>query len=486
MPGSPPPSQLPPQPGLAAYGAPRPPNKSRRGLWTALIAAAVIIVAAAVTVPLLLLRDGPDTTTGGATTTSGVTTAGGIATTTSTTVGPPADAVARVGDTYITRVQLDQRAADFQTQYGVADEATDPEGWEQFEAEVLDFLVSYELALLEARSRGLSVTDEEIENEIDTVVTDYYGGDRAAFDQELATMNMTLDQLERDYRESMLLQKVYDEIVNDPSAVPEDEVAAYYEDHKADYQTDETRTVRHILIAPGGEATGDTVAVELTDADWAEALATAGKVRADLEAGADWSTEASLYSDDSGTKDLGGDLGTVFRGDMEQEFEDAVFSMPLDELSQPVKTVYGYHIIQVTGISEGEHTPLDEVRGEIVWAIWIEHKKAELVVVYEEGTGSSTATDGGVTTTTTAPERRLVLYDTQCRTPAGLDMETCDALPYFEELVVAYEATTPLEFAAQLPSDVKLTIERVADGMYWYWYEFDDGSKIYARFGEKY
>jgi parvulin-like peptidyl-prolyl isomerase len=80
---------------------------------------------------------------------------------------------------------------------------------------------------------------------------------------------------------------------------------------------------------------------------------------------------------------------------MVQEFEDAVFSLNKDEISEPVKSVYGYHIIQVTEIIEAYQQTLEEARAEIssrllnrkqleAWEAWIETAKTELNVVYRE------------------------------------------------------------------------------------------------------
>ena len=61
---------------------------------------------------------------------------------------------------------------------------------------------------------------------------------------------MTVEQLKVNYKESMLLQKAYEEVTKDVTTVPDADIAAYYEENKADYFVDETRTARHILISP--------------------------------------------------------------------------------------------------------------------------------------------------------------------------------------------------------------------------------------------
>ena len=133
------------------------------------------------------------------------------------------------------------------------------------------------------------------------------------------------------------------------------------------------------------------------------------EVRAKLEAGGDWTKLAAEYSDDPSTPDTGGDLGDVSKGTMVQEFEDSVFSLKLDEISQPVKTTYGYHVIQVTAINAAKQYPLEEVKDDITsnllmtkksdaWTKWVDDTKAEIGVVYQKGMEPTTTTTGSSTT----------------------------------------------------------------------------------------
>ena len=208
------------------------------------------------------------------------------------------------------------------------------------------------------------------------------------------------------------------------TTVPDADIAAYYEENKADYFVDETRTARHILISPAAkddagdtttstDASTTTTTAAPTEADWSAALAEAEKVRQELVGGGDWTEVAAEYSDDTGTKESGGDLGTVSKGQMVPEFEESVFSLAKDEISQPIKTTYGYHIIQVTGITEAKQYTLDEVKEDIssilvsdkqgeVWREWLAQTKTELQVVYKEGMEPTTTTTAAATDTTAA------------------------------------------------------------------------------------
>jgi foldase protein PrsA len=377
--------------------------------------------------------------------------------------GLPSDAVAKVGDVPILKADFDKRVQEFATQYSVTPKEQDPEGWADFESKVLDYLVMYELASQKATDLGVTVTDADVQTEIDNIVTTYYGGDQAAFDTDLQNNNMTVEQLKASYKESMLMQKVYEKVTENVTTVPDADIQAYYDANKDQYLQDETRVARHILITPGGPATnpattttttpwgssttteGATTTTEATtttttgtptDADWAAALETANQVRALLVAGGDWTKLAAEYSDDPGSKDAGGELGEVSKGQMVQEFEDSVFSLKANEISQPVKTTYGYHIIEVTAINAAKQYTLDEVKDDITsnllnelkgkaWDKWIADTKKEIGVVYAKGmeptTTTTAAPQGGTPDTTAAGDTTTTVgaSDTTATTAAG-------------------------------------------------------------------
>ena len=156
--------------------------------------------------------------------------------------------------------------------------------------------------------------------------------------------------------EQIMANQLYQDVVANTKA---DEATArkYYDDHKDDYLQ---LKARHILI----RFKGSTVplkkdAKELTEE---EALAKAQDIRKKLLDGADFATLAKAESDDAGSGANGGDLGTFGHGRMVPAFEKVAFSLPVGELSEPVKSQFGYHIIKVE--SRQEKTFI-EVRAEI-------------------------------------------------------------------------------------------------------------------------
>jgi parvulin-like peptidyl-prolyl isomerase len=99
-----------------------------------------------------------------------------------------------------------------------------------------------------------------------------------------------------------------------------------------------------LIRAAGSPSPSEPGKKELTDA---EALAKAQEIRRKLAAGGDFAALAAQESDDTGSKDKGGDLNFFKHGQMVPQFDQAAFSLKVGEISEPVKTQFGYHIIKV-------------------------------------------------------------------------------------------------------------------------------------------
>jgi len=127
--------------------------------------------------------------------------------------------------------------------------------------------------------------------------------------------------------------------------VNDDELFNFYEDEKERFTTEEERQAQHILVESEQQA---------------EQIAT------QLNSGADFAKLAETHSLDTGSKDVGGDLGFFTLGVMMSEFEDKVFSMKVGEVSSPVKTEFGYHVIKLNNIQTGAVKPFDEIRVELI------------------------------------------------------------------------------------------------------------------------
>jgi len=323
----------------------------------------------------------------------------------------PSGSLAKVGDATVTQEQFDAKMKEIvaQLKEQAPDKAKDPEGYKLLEQRVLDYMVTLKIAEAKAEALKVAVTDKDIQDQVDQAMA-MFGGDQAKFDAALKQENITLDQLKVSFRERTLLTKTAEAVTKDV-AVPDAEIQKYYDEHKAEFKQEEARTARHILFAPGGET--PDAAGTYTEAQWADALAKAEKARKEIVAGADFAAKAKELSSDTGTKDAGGDLGVVQKGTMVPEFEAAVFSQKKDEISQPIKTQYGYHLIQVTDITPAKQQTFDEVKEQIktqlldpkkaaAWDAWIAKMKTELKFIVKGGmelTTTTTAAPSPATTT---------------------------------------------------------------------------------------
>lgn len=138
--------------------------------------------------------------------------------------------------------------------------------------------------------------------------------------------------------------------------VDDAELRKYYDDHKADF---EQVHARHILVRTKGSPVPlDPGQKELTDE---EALAKANDLRKKILAGADFAELASTESDDT-SKKAGGDLNFFHRGQLVPPFEQAAFALKVGDVSEPVKTPFGYHLIKVEAKKE---ETFDEAKPEI-------------------------------------------------------------------------------------------------------------------------
>jgi peptidyl-prolyl cis-trans isomerase D len=135
------------------------------------------------------------------------------------------------------------------------------------------------------------------------------------------------------------------------------DLQAQYQQQMDKYKQDETRHARHILInVKAGDAAAD-----------AAAKAKAEDILKQLKAGGDFAKLAEQYSQDQGSAKQGGDLGNVSHGMMVKPFEDALFGIAKPgDIAGPVKTQFGYHLIQLESVQAAQVKPFAEVKAELL------------------------------------------------------------------------------------------------------------------------
>lgn len=288
--------------------------------------------------------------------------------------GLPKSAVAEVDGKVITREDLDKAIEELKAQYGDSLPASDSPKYAELQKQVAERLVNEEILWFEADKRDLTVSDEEINQQVDQY-KEQSGGEEA-FNQKIEENNLTLDRLKDQIRKSLLFQKLYPEVTKEAAPVTDEQALKYYNENPTQFQQPEMRTVSHILVADE---------------------ATANAVKARLDAGEDFATVAKEVSTDPGSKDKGGDLGEVPSegSGFVPEFEAAMKTLAAGQTSAPVKSSFGFHIIRVTAAKPAGTQSFEEVKEELkqglamenqrtAFEVWFEGVKGEYTVEYAE------------------------------------------------------------------------------------------------------
>jgi peptidyl-prolyl cis-trans isomerase D len=174
----------------------------------------------------------------------------------------------------------------------------------------------------------------------DAAIQAYYDAHRAQF--------MTPESVHLQYAQLSLAQ------VTDQVTVADADLQDYYNKNKNRYISTEQRHAHHILVAVNDKV------------DAATALKKAQDIEAKLKAGANFEALAKQYSDDAGSATQGGDLGLSERGSLEAPFGDALFAMKPGDVSGPVHTRFGYHIIRLDEIEAARGQTFAEARPAVL------------------------------------------------------------------------------------------------------------------------
>jgi len=258
----------------------------------------------------------------------------------------PAGSVAVVDGSSITQTSLDDLMGRAEKSYKAQKRAFPKAGTSEYQTlrtQAVAYLVQRQEYASEADKLGVQVTDGQIDKKIAEVKKQYFGGNQTKFEKGLADQGYTQASLRDDIRSQLQTEGIYKKITTDVKVTDAD-AKAYYDKNKANYTVPESRSVRHILVKTKAEA---------------------DQIHSQLAAGGDFAAIAKAKSIDPGSKNLGGKL-TVSRGQTVAPFDKAAFALKTNELSQPIKTQFGYHIIQpLADVKAGSVTPFKQVESQI-------------------------------------------------------------------------------------------------------------------------
>jgi foldase protein PrsA len=209
--------------------------------------------------------------------------------------------------------------------------------------QVTQFLISSEWIVGEAKSQGITVTDKQVQAELAKQKKQSYPKE-ADFQKFLKTSGMTMDDLLYRVKIDTLSQKLRDKVIKGSGVATPAAISAYYNKNKAKFGTPESRDVKIVLTKT-------------------EAQANVAKKA--LEAGQSFKTVAKKYSIDQATKANGGVLAGVTKGQQEASLDAAIFGAAKGKIVGPVKTQFGYYVVEVDKITPGIQQTLVQATPQI-------------------------------------------------------------------------------------------------------------------------
>ena len=304
----------------------------------------------------------------------------------------PSDAVAQVGGQTITQEQfnqlLDQAKRSYQSQKRPFPKAGTPE-YQTLKNQAIAYLVQRAEFASEATKLKVKVTDKQVEQRLNQIKKQYFGGSESRYKKQLKQQGLTEAQVRSDVRANLVSDGLFKN-VTDNVKVSDADVKKYYDQHLQQYGVPEQRDVAHILVKK------KTLADHLYD---------------QIKGGANFASLAKKYSQDPGSKSQGGKL-TISKGQTVGPFDQTAFLLKTGQVSRPVKTQVGWHIIKaLSAVKAAKTTPFSKVQASIqqqllqqkkndAMTAWVDKLKKDFngKVKYQAGYAPPTTSSAATTT----------------------------------------------------------------------------------------
>lgn len=223
----------------------------------------------------------------------------------------------------------------------------------QLKARAKEQAIGAKLLLNEANRLDIRVSDEELTERLERVVEEC--GGKKKFGEMLVSQNITMEYLKNSIEHGCKVEKLVEQLTSEVEAPTEAEIEAHFRAHEQEYKKPERALARHILVAVEGDNEEEKISARQKIED----------IRQRIVDGADFAEEAAEHSACPSGQSNGGSLGWFGRGAMVPEFDQAVFSMNVGDLSDIIETSFGFHVVEKTDHDPGDAADFDEVREQI-------------------------------------------------------------------------------------------------------------------------
>ena len=300
------------------------------------------------------------------------------------------DIVAVVNGTKITKSDFEKTALkvgkEYEMIFGEEIWTSEVEGGktfkEEFDNEILNVMISQERVNQQAEKENITVTDEEVANEMSSYMQMIENVDE--YNKFMEENGIDEEFLKNHFRQTLIFDKYRNKIMSE-TEITENDLRDYYNTHIDEYKKEEIKA-SHILIT-----TLNDMGEPLSEEETAKKESEAQDILARIKQGEDFEALAKEYSDDKASASNGGDLGYFAKGVMVPEFEEAAFKLEKGQVSDVVKSSFGYHIIKVddkreeiTSYEDEKENILGAIRYEIYNEKMEELKKASEIEQFED------------------------------------------------------------------------------------------------------
>ena len=223
----------------------------------------------------------------------------------------------------------------------------------QVRAAALKDLIDRQLIVQSFKKEQFSLPDHFVEQRMNDIIRENFGGDRNTFIKTLQAQNYSLSEFKKDEFEKIIVAAMRGKNVKPNTTVSPTKLAEYYRTHRDEFTSKEEVKLRMIMV-PSRAAEGNA----------ASQKAMAEEILAKIAGGSDFARIAQMYSEDS-TRDLGGDWGWIERKTLAGQLEKVAFSLAKGKVSNIVELGGNYYILKVDDRRGGATKSLAQVRGDI-------------------------------------------------------------------------------------------------------------------------
>lgn len=239
--------------------------------------------------------------------------------------------------------------------------------------QILDALILRRLQLQEAKREGVVVDRTQVTATVNRIKVENGFTSDVELADALAQENITLDEFKTKVWEQMVVEHLLSVKVRTSVVLSEEEIAQYYQGHRAEYEQFPSVRIRHILVG---------LPVSPSPQDLERASARANEAWEALHKGADFAEVAARYSDGAVARQ-GGDLGVIRQGELDPALESVAFSLAPGKYSDIIRTKAGFNIIKVEERTAGD-IPIAEVRSQMRERLFAEKVRQRMDEYFNE------------------------------------------------------------------------------------------------------